>query len=704
MKTKKEKTAGQAISSKNIVPKKLPRWAKGVAVYFSSIIAILVILFGSYSVVFAGQIYPRVAIANIAVGGLKPEAAKQRLETELAHRTIQPLVLTTDSGKSFTLKPDEIGVQFSVDDSVAAAMAVGRGKRFLVNLTQKITSPIFGIDLPASVHLDDQKLTDSLKKIVDEVSVKEKNADLAIKDGVVTITPASIGKVVDAAALKEEVIAAFGRNQTEPIGLVAKEKDPEIKENELEDAKKQAEIIIAEPIRFTADHQEFTASPNQIGDWLETKIVKGLLKSKAELQVNEAKIDKYIASLAEKIDQEPINAKLAVVGGNVTIIETSKDGRKVKRDTAKTDLLRLLMIRKEVPEASLGTSTPENSPSANLTDSPAVSPNPSATAEISTNQIVLEVEIKKPDVTNDNISDLGIKERVAVAVTDFKGSPNNRQENIRLGTRLFNGIILKPGDTFSAVKSLGRIDESAGFKPELVIKEDALVPEVGGGLCQVSTTLFRAAMNAGLDITERKNHRFRVSYYESRPSNPDPEDYVTLAAKSLVGMDATIYDPSPDFKFKNNTDHYLLIQGRVEGTRLTFELFGTKEGRKVTIDGPYITSTTPAPTEIQYIDNPSLPAGTTKLKEKAAAGAKTYFKYKVEKDGKVMQDKTFSSSYSTWQAKYYRGTGPAAAPSPTADPNATPIPAPSPTAAPTEAPSPAAAPATEPTSVPTPAP
>jgi vancomycin resistance protein YoaR len=584
-----------------------------------------------------------------------------------------PAILLSDTGTTYTIKPEDVGASYDIDKTVAAAQEIGRSSSFFTSLIQRLTTPLLGYDLAASVKVDDAKFTAHIETITKELTTSEKDAGILIKDGVVTITPASVGQAVKTTNIKEQVLERLGSKlNTDPIKLVTVRVEPTIKEPEAETAKAQATLMIGQQILATYNDQTYVASPATIGSWLEAKVVKEPSPSLTMI-VSEQKINAYIASIATKIDTEPQDARLAVVDGQVKITTSSKDGLKVNRDKARADIINLIDARKGGPVGA----APEVSPT------PSAAPSPIAT---NNNQVVLSVDIKRPEVTDDNIQSIGIKERIAISETDFKGSPANRSENIKLGTKLFNGIILKPGAQFSAVKSLGRIDESAGFKPELVIKEDQLVPEVGGGLCQVSTTLFRAAMNAGLQVDERRNHRFRVSYYEAKVPNPHPEDYVTINAKTLVGLDATIYDPSPDFKFTNDTGNYVLIQGKVEGTRLTFELFGTKDGRSVAIDGPYITATIPAPTEIQYIDDPTLPAGVTKTKEKAVAGSKTTATYTVTKDGKQLHKNTFTSSYVPWQRKDYRGTGPAASPSPAAPAAATPTPEAVASIAPTPAP------------------
>lgn len=681
----KKKSSPEKSSLPTQTKRRLPAWVKGLIVYCISAIVVVAAIFGLYSVTFNDQIYPRISVAGVMVGGLKPEAAKERLTAELAEAALEPVILTTDQGQSFTIKPEDLKATYNIDRSVSKAMAVGRDANFFLNLVQKLTTPLLGLDLPAAIDHDEAKLTDTLNSITGQIDKPEKNADLVIANGKVSISDEATGEVVESEGLREAVLGQLGRLTNEPIQLKIVTRQPVIRKDMVEQVKKEAEAILAKPILFTYQSQSFTADPAVIGTWLETKISKNLISGNIDLHFNDDKITKYLATLSGKIDQEPQDARLAVVDGQVKIIQSSKDGLKVNRDQAKTDLVQLLTIRQELPaipvESIVPSPSAETSPLATST-SATTSPSPI----LADNQIALIVETKKPDVTDSNINEIGIKERIAISATDFKGSPANRQENIKVGTRLFNGIILKPGAQFSAIKSLGRIDESAGFKPELVIKQDELIPEVGGGLCQVSTTLFRAALNAGLKIDERRNHRFRVSYYEAKLSNPDPEDYVTLNAKTLVGLDATIYEPKPDFTFTNDTDNYILIQGRVEGTRLTFELFGTKDGRTVSIDGPYINSTTPAPTEIKYIDDPTLPAGTTKLKERPQAGAKTSVTYVVQRNGQQLHKNTFTSSYTPWQAKYYRGTGapvevtpsPEATPAATTDPAAATSPTPAP--------------------------
>jgi Uncharacterized vancomycin resistance protein len=216
--------------------------------------------------------------------------------------------------------------------------------------------------------------------------------------------------------------------------------------------------------------------------------------------------------------------------------------------------------------------------------------------------------------------------------------------NIAHAASKINGALIKPGETFSLVNAIGDISSVTGYKQAYIIQGNKTILGDGGGVCQVSTTLFRAALNAGLPIKERHPHSYRVTYYEQ---------------DSPPGIDATIYHPSVDLKIVNDTTNHILIQTFVDSSKSTIriELYGTKDGRIATVDKPVVSSLSPPPDDL-YIDEPALPAGEIKQVDFKAWGAKVHFEYKVEKDGKIIFEKRFYSNYQPWQAKYLRGTSP----------------------------------------------
>ena len=179
----------------------------------------------------------------------------------------------------------------------------------------------------------------------------------------------------------------------------------------------------------------------------------------------------------------------------------------------------------------------------------------------------------------DNIAELGIVNLLGRGQSDFSGSSSSRKHNIKIGASKYHGVLVEPGETFSFNKYLGPVDETGGFLPELVIKPGKLVKEYGGGLCQVATTAFRAALYSGVPITERKNHAFAVNYYSWPFGGP--------------GVDATIYPPHPDLRFKNDTGKYILIQTSISGNRLTYDFYGTKGSRRAEVENPQYVEQNP---------------------------------------------------------------------------------------------------------------
>lgn len=250
--------------------------------------------------------------------------------------------------------------------------------------------------------------------------------------------------------------------------------------------------------------------------------------------------------------------------------------------------------------------------------------------------------VLKPDVTTEEANEFGIVEPIGEGLSYFPHSIPSRIFNVNLASQRVNGILVKPGEEFSFVKYLGDVSKLTGYKEAYIIQGGKTVLGDGGGVCQVSTTLFRAILNSGLPITERRPHAYRVSYYESQ---------------SPPGLDATVYHPTVDLKFKNDTGNYILIQSYIdlENQSLRYVLYGKKDGREVELTTPVVTNVIPAPEPLNQ-DDPTLPKGTVKQIDFAAAGATVVFGRTVKKDGKVIIDEKYTSRYSPWRAVYLVGT------------------------------------------------
>ncbi len=273
-------------------------------------------------------------------------------------------------------------------------------------------------------------------------------------------------------------------------------------------------------------------------DFLITKRERLFMNKKSYSIFKEDRVRTYLEDLGRKVNKDPVNAKFNVTDGKVSVFALAENGKKL--NTQKS----LEMILENLRQ--------------------------SGSAKKDSGIINLAYEELEPEIKSDSIDNMGITTLIGEGKSNFRGSPKNRIFNIKVAASRFNGVLIKPGEEFSFVKILGDVDGEHGYLPELVIKKDKTEPEFGGGICQVSTTTFRAAIYSGLEITARRNHAYPVAYY-----NPQ-------------GMDATVYVPRPDLRFINNTPGYILIQTKIEGTELIFQFYGTSDGRTVEIEGPKI--------------------------------------------------------------------------------------------------------------------
>jgi len=264
------------------------------------------------------------------------------------------------------------------------------------------------------------------------------------------------------------------------------------------------------------------------------------IKKKSLVSVKKEKISSFLESLGKKINQNPADAKFKIENGKVVAFSLNHDGFRI--DTEKS----IKIISKTLLKNN---------------------------ADIQ--NINLAYEILKPEISSENVNQLGINTLIGEGTSDFRGSTKSRIHNIKVASARFNGILIKPKEEFSFVDTLGEVDKEHGYLPELVIKHNKTEPAFGGGICQVSTTTFRAAIYSGLKITARQPHAYPVHYY-----NPQ-------------GLDATVYIPRPDLRFINNTPGYILIQTKIEGTKLTFYFYGTDDGRKIETIGPKIIQRNP---------------------------------------------------------------------------------------------------------------
>ncbi len=496
-----------------------------------------------------GRALPGTSVAGMDVSGQKKADIVSRLTAKTA--AIQEVSLTHE-GKDFTLKASDIGLSYDVQQTAAVATRQGKSSP-LEALWQSLISPFHTTSVRPVVIYNNAVAVDRLTAQTKQLSKPARNASVVRSGSDFTITQEASGTVVDAPA--SLLLLRLALQDLKPSGtLIIRPQLPDIQARTLSSAKSYAAQLTNLPLVINIAEARREPSTDEKASWvtfvrhdtgqLPKSVDQDLIGTidqlfgvgQAEAPIiadgvrtlhavpNEIALGAYVAEIAPEYDKPPTNARLSFENNQLAVTGAAVDGTVIDRKGA-------------VSAMGKGFVSTERS-------------------------VTLPVVRKEADIRQETLPQLGITTRIGTATTYFGGSPVNRTYNIGVGAKQFNGILIKPGETFSFNKVLGDVGPETGYLPELVIKENKTVPEYGGGLCQVSTTMFRAAMSAGLPIAERTNHAYAVHYY------------------APIGMDATIYPPSPDMKFRNNTGKYILVQTAEVGQSLTFDFYGTNDGRQ----------------------------------------------------------------------------------------------------------------------------
>lgn len=583
---------------------------------FLTIISVLAVLISGaylvYAKVYDNKIYPGVMVDSLNLGGLSlPEAEKlvkeksdslvsQNLQFSYKNREVN--VPATNS--SFDIDLSAFIWDFDSAATVKNAYNVGRSDNFGINIWNQIKLRFGAERIDFVYRLNEDSLRTELKNKFGDLETPVSNAKLELESGnsfTFNIKEAVAGETINYNQAINELKANLAAGEIKLITLSSQIESASILKKDVSGFQSEADSLLAlAPLSL-----EYRASSSQAIFKFEinkTKLASllGLEKSEAvKVTISDELATKFLESeIAPKIDKEPTKARFEVKNGKVDNFQVSADGLKLNI-TESIKALRNNLDNKATSSVAL------------IVD------------------VVSDNKIVEADINN-----LGIKEIIGTGQSNFAGSPKNRRHNIAVGAAAVNGLLIKPGEEFSLVKTLGEVDASSGYLPELVIKENKTIPEYGGGLCQVGTTVFRAALNSGLPITARRNHSYRVAYYEP------------------AGMDAAIYIPNPDVRFVNDSSNYILIQARIEGDNFYFDFWGVKDGREVTVSKPVVYNIVrPAPTKI--VETTDLAPGVKKCTEKAHNGADAYFDYKVVYNPgsaeEKKEEKRFSSHYVPWQ-------------------------------------------------------
>lgn len=589
-----------------------------LTIFFVCVIALLVITIPvvSYEYIYQDKIFAGVYVDGINLGGLTQGEALDKLNQYVDNLKLRGLEFNYKNER-FTVDMTIISpadpdlafpiLNFETEQMAQKAFAYGRTETLWLNLQKQAQSLLHQKTISLIYNLNEDEMKNSLKEKYGPSEQPSANAKIVIAaDNTYQILPEKNGFVINYDVAVKELKNNLNLISINAVELETLSSQADVTKKEAEAARSLVDKILAVPkVELTYNDKVWQIENAEFKKWL--AFVKD--GTQAVVAFDQDLMGEKLKLIAQEVNIPPKDANITFVEGKVTQFDASANGLEVDLEQSSAK------INQEVFARNI----------------------------FSVGLVVKEVE---PKVKTGDINDMGITEIIGVGESDFSNSSSNRIGNIKNAAKILHGILIKPGEEFSLVDAIGEVTAETGFFSEYVIKGDRTIKEYGGGLCQIATTTFRAAMYSGLPVTERKPHSYIVSYY-----NP-------------IGFDAAIYGPHPDVRFINDTGHYILFQTHMEGTKLTFTFWGKSDGRKVEITKPEVYNwRSPGPAKL--IENPKLAPGAKKLVEYSKRGADTHFyRYITNAKGEKTEE-IWRSHYVAWPAIYEVGITPAAEGEPT---------------------------------------
>ena len=559
---------------------------KKIIIFFILSALLLGIFYCIFELRYSQKIYPNIYTGEFQIGGLSKIEAKKLINQQVDNVnqkginfvfrekeiTIYPIRSSSDAEIVKTI------IDFNVNKTIDNAFYMGKNG----NILEKISFLFNRKNIALETIFEKEEIIDDLKRAFSSYSPQ--NAYFYLDNNLLKIKGEKDGYAInytEGMDILESNLSNLNFSEITLSGIQAlaeiREEDCLLIKNEVED------ILNLTPIILKYDKKSWAINKDDMIEIIE------LSKNNDELliNINEEKARIYIKeNIASQIDQSPRLPKFNLSNGTVENFEPGREGRKL--DIEKT----VSILSKLIDE-------------------------PFKYIDLPVEKIVLDSSYS---------NELEIREIIGRYNLSFGSSTANRIANIQNGANSLNGILLKPGEEFSTINALGEIDENNGYFKEAVIKNDAIVYEFGGGLCHLSTTLFRATLSAGLPITMRQNHSYHMPYYEP------------------AGMDTTIYYPLPDFRFINDTGKHILIQAELRDGGLLIELWGTNDGRIINISEPVVYNIVkPNPTKI--IKTNTLPSQKMECTLIPYDGLDAYFDYEIIYPSGEVRKKRFESHY-----------------------------------------------------------
>lgn len=588
-------------------------WLVRLPVLFVSgvvlVVAALVALVMAFQFAFSDKIVPGVTALGVNLSGLTREQAAAALEQRF--RYDDEAVFTFRYGDRFwQMNAAELGVTFDVDATVDDAFAVGHSANMAADLVAQGSTWLNGRSIAPVVRYDQQETINRLLVIGSDINKPPQDATLVINGAMVTTTPGSSGTTLDIQPTLAQLEAAVLQLTTgAEIPLLVKETPPLIWD--ADEAAARARAALSGPVTLVADNPlggtfgPWTATVEQIAALLEAKLVpNGDGTSRFDVDINVEAFRSYLTGLAPGLIAAPKNARFHFNDDTrqLEVIEAAINGRALDVDETLNRMQAAIFdpAHRIVPMAFSYTLPKYHD---------------SVTA-----------------------AELDITQLVGEATTYYAGSTQPRKDNIFEAMSRFDGVMIAPDEVFSFNDALGDISPETGFVQGKIILGGRTVDGVGGGVCQVSTTLYRAALAGGFPIAARSSHGYRVGFYEQNNFPP--------------GLDAAIYQPTQDLKFINDTDYHILIETSVfpGSDAVQFRLYSTNPGRQVVMEGPVIRNVTPPPATI-YEANAEIPPGQSLQVDWAKEGADvTWVRIILDASGQEIRRDTIYTHYRPWAA------------------------------------------------------
>ncbi|HEY0602571.1 MAG TPA: peptidoglycan binding domain-containing protein [Herpetosiphonaceae bacterium] len=547
---------------------------------------------------YTDRIYPNVALQGVNLSQKTQAEARAAVEQKFDAFFKQPITITYQ-GQTWQPTPEEIGVRVDVDRAVNEAYNAGRGNGLVNNLRQVGTIYQQGLDLPLRVSIDGNILQAYLTNIAAGLEQPPTEATLTIVDAQVQTSDSVKGRMALIDETASEIVRSLQTLEPQTVSLRTRELEPRLSTDSIAEARRTAEAMLSSPLELVFNENSYELDQATLADMIVLQRIENDTGSVLNAQLDQTKLEKWATKLADKIGRSSVEPRVHWNGGNLKIFREGRIGYRLDVE-ATVDMI-------------------------------------NGAVTTITRKLDLPVEEVQPLATAETLNSLGITELVSVGKSDFSGSAQYRITNIKAGVNLLHGILIPPDGEFSFNENIGAIDEEHGFVEGYAIVGNRTQLEPGGGICQDSTTLFRAAFYAGLPFTAWTPHRFRISWYEKY----DP-----------IGMDSTIFTGGgPDLRFVNDTGNWLLLQGYVNDAdaSVTFALYGTKvAGRTVERTEPKITDQTPAPTKPVYVDDPDQPLGTFKQTDTARGGMNIEIVRTVRQNGEIIRSNKFVTKFEAW--------------------------------------------------------